>query len=1526
VTTLDYDGSGRLDSVTQPDPDDTGPLAALESTLTYNGSGQIASHTLPTGGTTSFTYGDFGMLESSTTGGVTEEFDSYFTSGMIDTTGGYGGSGNPADFVPMGGAVGSIEQPDSGTTTFVADPHGLPLQVTDDEGHVTLWERDKAGRTTRRTDPDPDGTGPLGVPISNVSYDGQGNLASASDDAGSESWTFDEDLNLPLTHTDRNNHLTVFEYDAVGNLTLLRNVFGNVDDEINLETDDVVTEMTYTPAPTGSGDPPAGLLASITDPLGRLTELEYNERGLLTTVTFAVGTTVEAFVEYVYNSLDQLIESIDELGRSTEFEYDDLGRLVLTILPDPDGAGGQAAPEIAYAYNADGRLTTVTDPLGRDTSYTYGPEGVVTSITLPDHDGDTELTVTEFDHDDAGRVTEVTDPLGRVTTSVYNTLGWLMETILPDPDGAGSLAAPSIEHDYDALGRLVETTDALGNLTTVAWSQDGLEQTTTLADPDGAGPLDSPELLSELDPMGQLVSSSDALGEATNWTYDELGRVISLSVPGSGLPSSETLYEYDKASNLRFVTDMLGNITEHQYDARNRLIKTILPDPDGAGGQSAPELEWEYDDAGQLIAQTDAMGRVTAYEYDNLGRLIKIILPDPDGAGGVAASEIEYGYDLASRLTSVTDALGFVTEYEYDALDNRITVTQPDPDGGGSLGAPETSFTFDAVGNLLTLTDPVGNITAWTYDNLNRVIEEENELEDVRTFKYDAMSNLIEKIDRLGRKTVFVYDNLYRNTQEKWYDGSTLLRTMDFEYDAAGQLTEASDVAATYGFNYNGRGWVDSETQSFAGFQQLLTYARLFNSMGSVTQIDATIGSSSDFLNTLTYDNLQRVTRIVQEDSGNNVVAEKRADFSYDASGAVTQLIRYADAAASELVVTSTYDYDGAGRLVELLHKQGRTTLAGYELAYDLGSRITSIDSFLDGLTEYDHDNTSQLTAADHTGQTDEAYSFDENGNRTGGSYDVDPNNLLVSDGVYNYAYDAEGNRISRTKISNGYVTLYSWDHRNRLVTITEQDDEENVLSTVDQTYDVFNRLILISVDADGPGRGSAADTFFSYLDGQIVAQFDGDDESDLSHRYLWNPAAVDQLLFDEAVTSLAAAGDVLYPLGDHLGTLRDLAEFDGEDTTIVNHRRYESFGRLVSETNSAIDLIFGYTGRLFIEATGLQDNWHRPYDPLTGQFLSEDPLDIAAGDPNFHRYTENSPIDSTDPNGLWRHPMIPAVATIVRKPSAGDDSDTFSIWGQFKGGLLQGAANIGNGLQDAGAGILNFNIAFYNFIFFAPEPLTDRIMQSMGYTPYQLETIPYVPSPDWSRDLVVAESDVCHGVSKFVGAEGVITLATLGTGEMRHAGTLQRMMSFQSRRTLMFSEYLRFRDQGFTARQAWYLMQRYPLDLMGHHFPISQAVARRLGLPEWFFNSQLNVLRPYGISRGRFYELHYKLDRFFRNANFPFDIGGRWTGSALGLQRYGTIGQRIYGTPTGFLGTANAAGGAAGQLYQLNCDELPNK
>jgi len=119
----------------------------------------------------------------------------------------------------------------------------------------------------------------------------------------------------------------------------------------------------------------------------------------------------------------------------------------------------------------------------------------------------------------------------------------------------------------------------------------------------------------------------------------------------------------------------------------------------------------------------------------------------------------------------------------------------------------------------------------------------------------------------------------------------------------------------------------------------------------------------------------------------------------------------------------------------------------------------------------------------------------------------------------------------------------------------------------------------------------------------------------------------------------------VLRALTDHLGSVRDVVDSNGD---LRIRRAYDSFGNVIDETHfdtsgdpvsssdpEYVDIAFEFTGRYFDEATGLQNNLNRWYDPKIGRWISEDPIGFYAGDANLYRYVGNSPVMYTDPSGL---------------------------------------------------------------------------------------------------------------------------------------------------------------------------------------------------------------------------------------------------------------------------------------------------
>ncbi len=152
------------------------------------------------------------------------------------------------------------------------------------------------------------------------------------------------------------------------------------------------------------------------------------------------------------------------------------------------------------------------------------------------------------------------------------------------------------------------------------------------------------------------------------------------------------------------------------------------------------------------------------------------------------------------------------------------------------------------------------------------------------------------------------------------------------------------------------------------------------------------------------------MTQVTQQQQGTTrLVTPKRIDFTYNLAGERAKITRTADLAGTQVVATTTAQYDPAGRLTEWKHVQNS---AGAEInrstwTYDaLGRPVTQ--GSVDGSTTFQYDAASQVTAATHTSQTSESYQYDANGNRTTTGTTNGDNNRLLSDDRYDYQYDVK--------------------------------------------------------------------------------------------------------------------------------------------------------------------------------------------------------------------------------------------------------------------------------------------------------------------------------------------------------------------------------------------------------------------------------------------------------------------------------------------------------------------------------------
>ena len=141
----------------------------------------------------------------------------------------------------------------------------------------------------------------------------------------------------------------------------------------------------------------------------------------------------------------------------------------------------------------------------------------------------------------------------------------------------------------------------------------------------------------------------------------------------------------------------------------------------------------------------------------------------------------------------------------------------------------------------------------------------------------------------------------------------------------------------------------------------------------------------------------------------------------------------------------------------------------------------------------------------------------------------------------------------------------------------------------------------------------------------------------------------------------------------DGIGSVTSLSNGAG---SLVQTYTFDSFGNQTASSGSLTNP-FQYTAREFDPETGLYFLRTRYYDPSTGRFLSEDPLEFLTGEP--YSYVSNNPLIFADPFGLapgdWWDPRTPG--------------NFWTQWNPFNpnSGLSNTATSIGDSLSGMATG-----------------------------------------------------------------------------------------------------------------------------------------------------------------------------------------------------------------------------------------------
>ena len=88
----------------------------------------------------------------------------------------------------------------------------------------------------------------------------------------------------------------------------------------------------------------------------------------------------------------------------------------------------------------------------------------------------------------------------------------------------------------------------------------------------------------------------------------------------------------------------------------------------------------------------------------------------------------------------------------------------------------------------------------------------------------------------------------------------------------------------------------------------------------------------------------------------------------------------------------------------------------------------------------------------------------------------------------------------------------------------------------------------------------------------------------------------------------MKTGSDYYFYQNDHLGTSQKLTAING---AVVWAAKYSSFGKASIEVDT-VENNLRFPGQYEDQETGLHYNWHRYYDPSTGRYLEQDPVNIA--------------------------------------------------------------------------------------------------------------------------------------------------------------------------------------------------------------------------------------------------------------------------------------------------------------------------
>jgi RHS repeat-associated protein len=825
------------------------------------------------------------------------------------------------------------------------------------------------------------------------------------------------------------------------------------------------------------------------------------------------------------------------------FVKDDAGRKLAFYYSDQSVGGGASETLVDY----------VTGPNGYRVDYGYDDDGRLTSSAIRNGGNDKTETYTYpeveppfediYEYLERHNLESVTSPLGYTTTYDYERL--------PFSSLAGSVP------NY-AVSSITRETEQNGN---VSMSFNYSSRT--------AG--------------GNLTTDvNNFRGDPVNYVMDESGRILSQSLPNISydwydddilMRSKTEQYQFGALTTV-YEYDQYGNKTSEKLNNRPAVI-TRYKSP---GNFSPAYIK------NRVSSVKDRNGHKTEYSYNGSGNLTRIDYPD----GNYQA----YTYAGNGDRKSARDRNGNTTTYSHDQYGYVTSEKTSD--------CCDMGYKWNALGHKLEETDGRENTTRLYPDKLGYVSGIDYPMGVSESFEHDSMGNVTEKTDRRGHVITRRFDEAGRMTSEEWRsEAGELLEDRSRTYDPHGNLVSEIDprgVETQHEYDardHKTRTWTNGAT--LFGSQTRETIYQV-DEQGNVEFRDEGLGRTTEY----EYNDLGLPEKIVDaedhdivmtyDDEGNLKTRENRRDFTttfvYDE---VNRKIRE----EAPLGRTLSWDHDGNGNVILEVDANNNEThrtwtqhgeLATMYVLENGGGRVTEQTNTYDDAGNLKRSVNSRNFATE--------YHYDDLNRLTRKERPSPLGDIEYTD------HDAAGN-VLEEQWPNGNTIDRTWDHRNRLLTETDDmglrkariyDANGNALTRTDARgttttlqYNDFNELereelpqhsegdLIVTYEYDRVGnqRHKRVNDTLSTTSGQMVWETRYDNLGRPTHEY--DPVNTQpKVTVYDAEGNIDTVTDKRGILADHthdeLNRLVKVVEAKGTAVQRTREMDYDPHGNLVWE------------------------------------------------------------------------------------------------------------------------------------------------------------------------------------------------------------------------------------------------------------------------------------------------------------------------------------------------------------------------